>query len=85
MRTTVTIPDALYRELKVRAGSSGRTVSDLIEDALRQSLVAATEQGPLPELPVFNGRAGLRPGVDLDDNAGLRQIMDERPPTDARR
>lgn len=31
---------------------------------------------PFPELPKFSG-GGLQPGVDLDDNAGLRAILDQ--------
>lgn len=85
MRTTVSIDDALYRELKARAGATGRTVSELVEDAVRDSLHAPPSQAPIPELPIFRGRIGLQPGVDLDDNAGLLPIMDERGPQDARR
>jgi plasmid stability protein len=86
MRTTVTIDDHLYRELKARAGASGRTVGDLIEDAVRDSLRArgASERVELPPLPVSGG-GGLMPGVDLDDNAGLRELMDEGIPLHARR
>lgn len=85
MRTTISIDDALYRELKARAGSSGRTVSDLVEDAVRDSLRAPERPATVPGLPVFRGRIGLRPGIDLDDNAGLRAIMDEPRPRDAHR
>lgn len=85
MRTTVAIDDTLYRELKTRAAASGRTVSALIEDAVRDSLHVPPSPAPMPALPVFRGRIGLQPGVDLDDNAGLLAIMDERGPRDARR
>ncbi len=79
MRTTVTIDDQLYRDLKARAGATGRTVGALIEDAVRDSLRAMTAapERTLPPLPVFRGSLGLMPGVDLDDNAGLRALMDE--------
>jgi hypothetical protein len=87
MRTTVTIDDQLYRDLKARAGAAGRTVGDLIEDAVRESLRrVATEQAlTLQPLPVFGGKLGLMPGVDLDDNASLRALMDEGVPLHARR
>ena len=66
MRTTVTIDDQLYRQLKSRAGASGRTVGALIEDAIRDLLAARDEaaRSPLPPLPVFQGERGLMPGVD---------------------
>jgi hypothetical protein len=39
MRTTLDIDDDLYQQAKVEAARSGRTVTSLVEDALR-SLVA---------------------------------------------
>ncbi len=86
MRTTVTIDDQLYRELKARAGATGRSVGDLIEDAVRDSLrpTDAAASTPLRPLPVSGG-GGLMPGVDLDDNAALRELMDEGLPLHARR
>jgi hypothetical protein len=35
MRTTLNIDDSLYREVKVRAAHEGRTVTELVETALR--------------------------------------------------
>jgi hypothetical protein len=51
----------------------------VIQDALQQSLAQGADPGngePL-RLPTFLGR-GLRPGVDLDDSAGLLEAMDGR-------
>ncbi len=82
MRTTVSIDDHLLVEVKRLAAESGRGMSEIIEDALRESL--ARSRG-LPrrarvELPV-DGRGGLQPGVDLDDGAALLDLMeqDDRP------
>jgi hypothetical protein len=79
MRTTVSIDDALYRSLKARAGATGRTVSELVEDAIRDALVVRESSVERPELPVSVRRGGTMPGVDLYDNAALLAIMDERP------
>ena len=85
MRTTVRIDDGLYREVKARAARSGRTVGELIEDALRASLHAAPAAGtPLRPLPVFGG-SGVMPGVDLTSNASIRGAMEEGLAMDARR
>jgi hypothetical protein len=86
MRTTVTIDDQLYRQLKARAGASGRTVGALIEDAVRDSLRVTGTSGDtrLAPLPVSGG-SGLKAGVNLDDNAALRELMDEGIPLHARR
>ena len=77
MRTTVKIEDQLLAAAKARAASSGRTLDAVIEDALRAELVR--QEGPDrpsgPELPVFRG-GQLQPGVDLDDSAGLLDLME---------
>lgn len=38
MKTTLEIPDELYREVKARAALAGRTVKDLFNEALREKL-----------------------------------------------
>jgi hypothetical protein len=43
MRTTVDIPDELFRRAKVEAALRGRTLKDLVEEGLR--LVIEKEQG----------------------------------------
>jgi hypothetical protein len=79
MRTTVKIDDSLLIEAKSRAASSGRTLSTVIEDALRAALAGREHPGgrPRPDLPVFRG-GHLQPGVDLDDNAALLELMEGR-------
>jgi hypothetical protein len=81
MRTTVRLDDALLREAKRAANESGRTLTQLIEDALRESL--ARRKGPKAiqqvVLPTFKGD-GLMPGVNLDDSAGLLDLMDDDGP-----
>lgn len=41
MRTTVDIPDALYRLLKARAAAEGRSVEALLLDAAAKAVAAA--------------------------------------------
>lgn len=80
MRTTLTIDDQLLVELKKAAAESGRTMGELVEDALRESLARRRDpatQRPV-RLPTFRGGGGLRPGVDLDDTAALLDLMEER-------
>lgn len=77
MRTTVRLPDDLLDEAKRHALETGRTLTSLIEDGLRQVLARRHEAGPRPrvELPTY-GRGGVRPGVDLDDSAALLDAME---------
>lgn len=77
MRTTIRLDDALLADAKAVAARTGRTLTAVIEDALRESL-ARSPEGPRADrpLPVYDGD-GLVPGIDLDDTAGLLSVMDE--------
>lgn len=78
MRTTVKIDDDLLVEAKTWAAASGRTLNEVVEDALRQALARRAASVSVPfELPVSRG-GRLMPGVDLDDSAALLELM-ERP------
>jgi hypothetical protein len=76
MRTTIRIDDRLLAELKAQAARSGRTLTAVVEDALRMALARRDVRGPErpPELPISRG-GRLQPGVDLDDNAALLDLM----------
>lgn len=75
MRTTLQLDDALISEAKVLAARTGRTLSQVIEDALRQTLAPRPRDAGAPSLPTSPGAP--RSGVDLDDNAALRDLMDD--------
>jgi hypothetical protein len=75
MRTTVTIPDDLLAAARDRARSTGTTVSAVLETALRREL-ATPQHADRPEVPVFHGGTGPRPGVDLTSNAALAEALD---------
>ena len=77
MRTTVRLDPTLLRAAKRYAAEAGVTLTSLIEDGLRAIL---SRRRTPPErrsvrLPTFKG-TGLLPGVDLDDSASLRDVMD---------
>ena len=76
MRTTVNLDDELLRRAKERAARQGRTLSEVVSDALR--VLLAEQAGPRREvtLPNFGG-SGLRPGVDLEDKDALASLLDE--------
>lgn len=76
MRTTVDLPDDLLAEAKERAAREGRTLSEVVGDAVRSSFSrAATADREPVELPTFDG-GGVQPGVDLDDSAALLDLME---------
>jgi hypothetical protein len=77
MRTTIRLDENLLREAKAYAAATDRTLTRLVEDALREAL-ARRDARPARRrvrLRTFKGR-GLQPGVDLDSNAALRELMD---------
>ncbi len=86
MRTTVRIDEELYRAVKERAARAGRTVGEIIEDAIRRSITTQDREpdAQLPRLPAYGG-SGVMPGVDLSSNAALRGLMDTDEPVDALR
>ena len=77
MRTTINVDEQLLADAKLLAQQTGKTLTAVIEDALRERLArrhtcVASEPTRLPTV----GGSGLMPGVDLDDSAGLRELMD---------
>ena len=78
MRTTLDLDDHLMREAKLVAQQRGTTLTSFVEDALRERLARRRN----PEQPATRFRVhtfkgnGMQPGVDLDDSAGVRDLMD---------
>jgi hypothetical protein len=77
MRTTVRLDPHLLAEAKKVAAANGRTLTAVIEDALRESL---NRRGTRPatarkKLPTFRGK-GVQPGINLDDSATLLDFME---------
>jgi hypothetical protein len=77
MRTTIRLDDELLKDAKRRAAETGRTLTALIEDALRQAL-GRRDETPAGRVRLPVGRRGskLQPGVDLDDSAALLDLME---------
>ncbi len=71
------LPDDLYQQVKMTAAADSRTVTSLIEEALRQALRQRVLQpdGPPYRVRPLRGR-GIRPGLDLDDGAALLATME---------
>jgi hypothetical protein len=75
MRTTVAINDQLLATAKAAARRRGFTLGRLIEEALRREL-AQQAAVSAPEVPVFRGGTGPRPGVDLRSNRALIELVE---------
>ena len=60
MKTTIEIPDALFRKAKSKAAERGQTLKDLVTEALRDKLAAATSGKPPGEPEWMQGFGKLR-------------------------
>lgn len=73
MRTTIDIPDVLYRRLKALAASEGRSAKSLILHAVEHALAAKAGAAPrrvtLPLVP------SKRPGSLRLDNARIYDVI----------
>lgn len=77
MRTTIRLDDQLLVQAKELAVQTNRTLTAVIEEALRQHFglqQQLIERKPV-RLKTVDGK-GLLPGVDLDDSAALLELME---------
>lgn len=77
MRTTVRLDSQLLADAKKLAAATGRTLTAVIEEALRTAVAPRRQprQRDRVRLTVVDGH-GVQPGVDLDDSAALLDVMD---------
>lgn len=75
MKTTLNIDDTVMAQLKREAARQGRTMSDLVETALRGLFRSQRKRQELPPLPTFHSEGIL---VDVSDRDALYQAMEER-------
>ena len=78
MRTTLNLDDHLMSTAKKRAAESGRTLTALIEAALRDLLERETAPVSHYQLQWTTVPGGLQPGVDLADRDALYDLMEGR-------
>ena len=73
MRTTIDIPDAMYRRLKARAAHEGRSAKSLVLQAVAQVLEAKPANvGKRVTLPLVRSN---RPGRLRIDNARIYDVI----------
>ena len=72
MKTTVEIPDTLYRQLKARAALQGQTVKDFLVEAVRAKL--ASGKAPSKRKTGWSAAFGA---ADPKDVAEVQRIIDE--------
>ena len=76
MKTTLNIDETVFAELKREATRQGRTMSELVEMALRLMLSSQPKRrAALPDLPKFRSGGSV---VDIADRDALYQAMEGR-------
>lgn len=75
MKTTLNIDSTVMAELRREAARQGRTMSEMVETALRLLLRSQAGRRELPELPTFHSGGEL---VDIADRDALSQATEGR-------
>ena len=75
MMTTLNIDDSVMDRLRRESARTGRTLSELVEMALRQLLQRRTAAPDLSPLPRLDSGGAL---VDVADREALYHVMEER-------
>ena len=83
MRTTLNLDDGLMRAVKRRAAEDGSTMTQIIEEALRDHLNRDPERGQPFELRWVTVKGRALPGVDITDRDALYDRMEDRSGTEA--
>jgi hypothetical protein len=79
MRTTLSIDQTVLREAKSLAARSGATLSAFVETAVREKLRKGNDLSAHNRRPmlVFPKTGGMMPGVDINNNTQMAELMDE--------
>jgi len=75
MKTTLNIDDTVMAQLKREAARQGRTMSELVETALRNLFRAQKKRAEIAPLPTFHGGGAF---VEVADREALYQAMEGR-------
>jgi hypothetical protein len=75
MKTTIEIPDRLFRRAKSRAAERGQSLKQLVAEALQEKLSAKSGQAPPDEPEWMRGFGGLR-GLSAETRR-VQAIIDE--------
>lgn len=76
MRTTLNIDDQLIREAKKKAAETGKTLTAVIEDALRHELAGETVAVATFSLKLPTVKGTRLPMVDVADRDALLNFME---------
>ncbi len=77
MRTALNIDEDIYRAAKIKAAQEGKTLTRVVEEALREHMNPAKPAKPF-RLRWVTECGQLMPGVNIDDRKSLYDVMEGR-------
>ena len=77
VKTTLEIPDALYREVKVTAARTGKTVTAIVQSALKRELTANTNQPDAQTEKPWTKWAGCLSEIPKEEHKKIRLRIEE--------
>jgi len=80
MRTSIDIPDPLFRHLKAKAALEGSTLRDLVLKLVQRGLSSSNSAAPVPtasDLPSISLGAPMALRAENLSNANLSALADE--------
>ncbi len=72
MRTTIRLDDTLFKQVKRYALEHDTTFTAVVEEALKDKVIKATRK----PFKLVTSPGKEQPGVNISDNAALRDLMD---------
>lgn len=72
MRTTIRLDDTLLKQVKRYALEHDTTFTAVVEEALKDKLAKASRK----PFKLVTAKGKEQPGVNISDNAALRDLMD---------
>jgi hypothetical protein len=78
MRTTLDIDDTVLRQAKKLAAEEGKTLTRIVEEALRDRLAPRPRTGKRFKLRLLTKKGRLIPGTNLADRDALYERMEGR-------
>ena len=84
VRTTISFDPQVLRNAKVVAAARGASLSEIVEEAVREKLTQRNRTAPYRPPLTSQKTGGVMPGIDVNKTAELLSLMDEWDAVDRR-
>ncbi len=76
-RTTISLDDSLLATARQLAAGENRTLGQFVAEALRHHIASRATTSPRAVTLPTSGQGGLKPGVNLNSNAAISDLLDD--------